>query len=231
MLTYNADLTRCTEHGSRPFPRRGLSLQGWSSRSELRKTNPVLGGNSCAPRAVGPGRKNSQKNQSVMTTRETTLSPQPQERQLCLRYITSQTSGWWPRAASSTLLPSASGQSSSKPTAVSMWASLGHTPPLTFPSTPLLGSWTISASDPSHVPTLLSNVKASTWVTPPPQNKVFPYKLLAYTNDKHSGVGATPGFTSLTASAASSTTVSDTAAASRFPLGAEKWLILFHEES
>ena len=121
-------------------------------------------------------------------TAKKTRVPRPQKRPLCLhdhkrrlcrRPTASQMSGPGPQAASSTLLPSASSQSSSKPTAVSMWVSLGHTPPLTFRSTPLLGSWTISASDPSYVPTLPSNVKTSTGVTP--QNKVFPYTLLAYT--------------------------------------------------
>ena len=172
-----------------PFPRGSLPLRLIripASCPELRKTNPLLGGSSGA----FPGRKNGQKIQSAKTTREATLSPRPQERRLCRRPTTSQTSSPGPRAASSTLLPSASSQSSSKPTAVSMWVSLGHTPPLTFRSTPLLGSWTISASDSSYVPTLPSNVKTSTRVTPPKQG--FPIHTAGLYDDKHSGTGAIP---------------------------------------
>lgn len=159
------------------FPQGPLPLRLFripASCPELVKINPALGGNS------GASREEQRPNKSECHNHE---------RDDCRRHTTSQTSGPGPRAASSSLLPSASSQSSSKPTAVSMWVSLGHTPPLTFQSTLLLGSWTISASDPSYVPTLPSNVITSTRVTPP-SNKVFTYKLLAYTNDRLSEVGA-----------------------------------------
>ena len=152
----------------RPFPRGPLPLRLIripASCPELGKTNPALGGSSGA----FPGRKNGQKNQSAKTTRETTLSPRPQEMTLSpSHYITnvrSRTTGSFQHSAPLSVKPEL--QQTNRCFHVGIR------------STPLLGSWTISASDPSYVPTLPSNVKTSTRVTP--QNKVFPYTLLAYT--------------------------------------------------
>ena len=191
MPTHNADLTRRTECGGGPlaFPSGASPSKADPDSGQLpraRENQPTAGWELWCFSWEEKRPKNSEcqdhkRGDSVSTTtREATLSPSH----------TSQTSSPGPRAASSTLLPSASSQSSSKPTAVSMWVSLGHTPPLTFRSTPLLGSWTISASDSSYVPTLPSNVKTSTRVTPPKQG--FPIHTAGLYDDKHSGTGAIP---------------------------------------
>ena len=96
----------------RPFPQGPLLLRLFripASCPELVKINPALGGNS------GASREEQRPNKSEC---------HDHERDDCRRHTTSQTSGLGPRAASSSLLPSASSQNSSKPTAVSTWVSL-----------------------------------------------------------------------------------------------------------
>ena len=175
-----------------PCPRRGLSLSGWPGfcpASQRAQENQP-----CAVRELWglqsslsqSGRKHGQKTGVQL----------PWETQLCLRCVLSPPSGRWSRAASSTLLPWASGQSASKPTAASTWASFSYAPPsapLPLCQHPLLGSWTISVSDPSCLPTLPSNAKTSTWATPKKQYLSI-RTAIAHTNDKHPGVGPTQFF-------------------------------------